>query len=1047
MPTKFLKLSTFLKERKTMTIQENHILIGLGGTGGRVIRAFRKRIYNEFGKEDREKLPIGYVYVDADDKMMGANDAKWKIFGENIQIGKNSQLFLRGASLRAQLDRIDNYPNIKNWIGDRSIWDNIVENIAEDGAAGQRRRLGRFLFACKAQDFTAILQSQVQNIRSKYNKSEVTFHVVTGLAGGTGSGSIIDVIAQIRKQYPRNETGARFRILVYAFMPEELPQKSWDQGYYHANGYAALMELNALAVGRINLSDVTGQAETLDFKGNAIFDGCYLYSNINEKGIVVDNDEQLPNIVSDFLLQKIIIPAGSDATAQIRRAEANENLMDTFEYDENRPQKDLRVRSFRFLGFGVKRIEIPEEEIIEYLTYNLTRQVLLQFKYNNWSDDLGFQNTPQNIDAVSYVTDKDKLSSWLLSDEHLVQSLPILNQDKIQNWKTIQEDWSAEIVKLKAIVADSVGEESPLNKLSKFCEDRFDKGFRKNGVTEFYRLKTLSVKIIAKEIRINLEKTLFENWRSGKQSVSEISEIVEKLIEHLNTRLDKIDGEFVKLDENIKNNMTERSRIANEALKVGIFGKYILKKESKILDSFGALSQQLYINRTYKIAWGFGKTLLSATINELLELSGTLRGFSANLNDMIDSAEKLINVRCQDKPFGQDSLKESQVKYYKVENVKLFKERIIRDKKIQSEQASKIRGILVSKIGTDLTFSKMYEKISSDILLDTLENNCQEYTITVHNEVFTDKKQKIIGVNIIEKLYEEYNNNPDGLGNFVRGIVEYSGLFLNFNTTELSSSLKNNANPKLGTNIRILTVIIRIPLTSDKKEFVEKLKNAFTNAIDGDNNIVFDEHNSEKQNEITIISLANGFPIRVVAEAKVLKEKYDAAIKNIDESEARLVLHLEGDGTNYPSLFSLSREEKERQKKQLLEENLPNVLLAYAMGTIQLQDKGDGSGKSIYGVATKDEYGMAAGLIVLGLKFIEIENTLDQDIALTLSNEVALKLSGEYFNNGKRIELKDKIIGHINNVVLSECNQNTNNSTYLLFQKAAGVAFKSLQIS
>lgn len=1028
-----------------MNIQENHIVVGLGGTGGRVIRAFRKRIFNEFNKDERDRLPIGYIYVDASDEMMGVSDPKWKVFGENTQIGKNSQLFLRGASLRAQLDNVESYPNIRNWIGNRNVWDNIVENIADDGAAGQRRRLGRFLFACKAQDFSTVLQNQVQNVRSKYNYSEVTFHVLAGLAGGTGSGSIIDTIAQIRKQYPRNDTGSRFRILVYVFMPEESPKPGWDKGYYHANGYAALMELNALSIGKFKFSDVTGQTDYIDFKGNVVFDGCYLYSTLNENGIIVDNEEQLPSIVADFLLQKIIMPTGSDAITQLRKAEANENLADTFEYDENKPNQE-RVRSFRFLGFGVKRVEIPEEEIVEFLTYNLTKQVLLQFKYNNWSDDLGFRNEAKNHDFHSLVNDKDKLRGWLLSDDHLTLSLPILDEDRVQNWKTIQDDWNAEIPRLKTIATDSAGTDSSLNKLSKLCEDRFDKGFRKNGVREFYRIKALSVKNIAKEIRANIEKNLFEDWRTGKKSVAEISQIIDILIQHLESRQSKIDGELVNIEEQIRSSNTEKSRIQSEWANVSTFRTKVFDKRPRIYESFSLVLQRLYIYRTQKEAWTFGKTLLAASVNELRELNSILRNYTSNLNDIIDEVEKMIGVRCQDEAFGIDSFKEAQIKYYKVDSIKQFMNRIVRDSKIQNDQASRIRGILVEKVGSELTFSKMYERISSELLLDTLENNCQEFSFAIHNELITDKKQRIIGINIVEKLYEEYNNNPDGLSTFVRNIVRYSGTFLNFDQSELLKTLKNNPVRIIGQTIKIETVLIKIPAPLDKKEFVEKLKTAFRNAFAGNKNVIFDEHIGGKQNEITIISLANGFPIRVVGEAKILKEKYDATIKREDETVARLVLHMEGDGTDYLPLFLPSREEREKARRKLLEDNLPNVFLAYVMSVIQKQDKGDGSGKMIYGMSQKDEYGMNAGLIGFGAKFIDIENSLEESHAQKMNNEVKVGLAGDYKHNSKRIELKNQIITHVNDVILKECNQNSNDKTYLLFQKAATQAIKSLQI-
>ena len=164
-------------------MKENHIIIGLGGTGGNIIRSFRKRIFQDFSEEEIRNLPIGYVYIDSSMEMMDPNDPTWKVLGKNAQLGRDSQLFIRGASLRGQLDSVDNYPGIKKWIGDRRIWDNIVGAVADDGAAAQRRRLGRFLFSCKAGDFLTILQNQVVSVRGKTNQVDVTFHVFYRLGG------------------------------------------------------------------------------------------------------------------------------------------------------------------------------------------------------------------------------------------------------------------------------------------------------------------------------------------------------------------------------------------------------------------------------------------------------------------------------------------------------------------------------------------------------------------------------------------------------------------------------------------------------------------------------------------------------------------------------------------------------------------------------------------------------------------------------------------------------------------------------------------------
>ncbi len=47
-----------------------------------------------------------------------------------------------------------------------------------------------------------------------------------------------------------------FRIVVYALLPEEIPNQHWDTGNYHANGYAALQELNALSVSQLKPHNV-----------------------------------------------------------------------------------------------------------------------------------------------------------------------------------------------------------------------------------------------------------------------------------------------------------------------------------------------------------------------------------------------------------------------------------------------------------------------------------------------------------------------------------------------------------------------------------------------------------------------------------------------------------------------------------------------------------------------------------------------------------------------------------------------------------------------
>jgi len=82
----------------------NHLIIGLGGTGGKIIRAFRKTLFQEFRSLKPRAVNVGYLYVDSSDEMMRIDDPSWKTLGTSVQLDMNSQCLIREANLGAQLD-------------------------------------------------------------------------------------------------------------------------------------------------------------------------------------------------------------------------------------------------------------------------------------------------------------------------------------------------------------------------------------------------------------------------------------------------------------------------------------------------------------------------------------------------------------------------------------------------------------------------------------------------------------------------------------------------------------------------------------------------------------------------------------------------------------------------------------------------------------------------------------------------------------------------------------------------------------------------------
>jgi hypothetical protein len=530
----------------------NHMIIGLGGTGGKIIRSFRKLIYRNFRAEDPAGVNLRYLYVDSNDEMMKDNDPTWKILGTSVELKKVSQLLIRGMNLNQVLDNLGNYPGIGPWLGNREQFRQIVTSAdAANIFGGQKRRLGRFLFACKIGDFRRQLQALVKEMQTGASVDTV-FHICCGLAGGTGSGSVVDAAAQIRSMYP----DVRYKIIIYGLLPEKDPNPDWAGPNYHANGYAAVAELNALAVGEYQPHDISGVTPGRLSLGDP-FNCCYLFTDENEAGNRVNIDTELPDIVASFLYQKVVAVRDFGAPWDSLRRQESFELGNQAKEPETTPATPPMTgrpeRCRLFFSFGVKQIAYPEEEIRELLTYEFARQAALQLRFNNWTESAGYVEEPTNQSFNAFVTQKETLENWRITDEHLCLSLGIL-PDEINNkrWKQINPFWINLLPVLKDFIRENMAkkEKGWLDKLSIVCEEHFGQNYRDLGVAKFYQTKANDLKDQVREIRKRIEIELFADWKNGSKSMHDVSRLLEALLAFLGERLTAMDDKVAKSKDN-----------------------------------------------------------------------------------------------------------------------------------------------------------------------------------------------------------------------------------------------------------------------------------------------------------------------------------------------------------------------------------------------------------------------------------------------------------------------------------------------------------------
>jgi predicted DNA-binding WGR domain protein len=431
-------------------------------------------------------------------------------------------------------------------------------------------------------------------------------HVVCGLAGGTGSGSVVDAVAQIRHKCP---DANQYRILIYAMLPEKNSRRVKDvAGFspYYANGYAALSELNALAVGKYKPTHLL-DGSRLDH--DIYFNGCYLVNNINEHSIQFEVESEVPRIMAEFIFQKTM----NKEWEGLGRAEKGENDIKNFESEDGIG----KARAKLFLSFGIKRVVVPEQEIKEFLAYGFAEQATRQLMYNNFRQGEGYADEAIEKDWGFEARKPDTLQSLLLSDAHLTLETGILEDDaRNASWKPPREYWK-QIVSLQVpdIKADKTIEETNwIHVLNSRLAKVFDDTYRTmGGVRKFYEVKGNARLEMARHIGRHIEKELFGRWKSGTASLIQLRQFTDALVAMLDERLELLTEKLTKMPTEMQAVQTRIAELSAQFNKVGFLGKHLTDKRGALFSDIGTQLQDQYILNTSYQGLKFACSLLPSS--------------------------------------------------------------------------------------------------------------------------------------------------------------------------------------------------------------------------------------------------------------------------------------------------------------------------------------------------------------------------------------------------------------------------------------------------
>lgn len=349
------------------------IAIGLGGTGVACLRNLKRQVYSRLQPDDpKAVIPtyshIKFLAVDTDRASMAAD-------GQIYDLNDTTEFFDISSgniqSLLQQTKVMAGKPECA-WLKseDAEKGQSGLSILSATAGAGGVRQIGRLLIVEKSRAFVDRVVQMINEAKIGLpGGSEVNIHIFSGLGGGTGSGTFMDVCYLIQKAL--QETGEYGHALTcgYFFLPDvnlSVPTIAADStvsNYIKANGFAAMKELDYC----MNFHNNNGTWEQT-YRGFNVGPTretpvklCHLISAATTGGRVLeDGFAYAMNVVTNYVMQFVVESNGFTL---------NSHISNFFKKVETLQKEHGGNYSYCILG--ASNAVVPMREITTYLSSKL----------------------------------------------------------------------------------------------------------------------------------------------------------------------------------------------------------------------------------------------------------------------------------------------------------------------------------------------------------------------------------------------------------------------------------------------------------------------------------------------------------------------------------------------------------------------------------------------------------------------------------------------------------------------------------------------------
>ncbi len=370
-------------KKKEKGIYSRTIFVGLGGTGAKALQHLRRMILERFGTVDALE-GIAFLSIDTDVRSqdVSADEKQKNPLGEALSFERDERVNVK-VDFKSYLGpNIIHYPHIREW------WDEAAlpsDTFNMETGTGQIRPLSRLAFFTNRADIEDGINRAYRKVTSqRVDSSRVDTHgrvrvvVVTGLAGGTGSGMFLDLAALIQSTLVHHQ---RPYLEGFFVLPGGFSTVEQTENYpkLAANGFASLKELNHYLSHPFEVRWEAG-ADLVRIRGP--YDRYVLFSGTNASGEHLDNLADCYRAVGEILF--LDFGAGPMAGwVQGVRINREQYLRSAVTYTYRLPKLDGNVEETHaekwlniFASVGISKLVFPTWRLINKAKYQLAGQMV-----------------------------------------------------------------------------------------------------------------------------------------------------------------------------------------------------------------------------------------------------------------------------------------------------------------------------------------------------------------------------------------------------------------------------------------------------------------------------------------------------------------------------------------------------------------------------------------------------------------------------------------------------------------------------------------------